>query len=81
MNKKVFDLYITEVKNDYFAIVPGYKNDIDLEDASIKFQDLKRLIDGINKTQMKQNDPDGDKWQFYKNSFTFLEFFIYYTYN
>lgn len=61
-NKKGFDLYITKGKNDYLATVPGYKDDIDLGDISVKFQDLKKLVDGINKTWMKQNDPDGDKW-------------------
>jgi hypothetical protein len=61
-NKKGFDLYIIKNGNEYFAMVPGYKDDIDLGEISVKFQELKKLVDGINKTWMKQNDPYGDRW-------------------
>ncbi|MDD5651562.1 MAG: hypothetical protein PHF86_14300 [Candidatus Nanoarchaeia archaeon] len=61
-NKKGFEVFIKLIGNKLHGWVPGYKTDINLGEIPDNFNELKKLIDGINKTWMKNYDPYGDKW-------------------
>ena len=61
-NKRNFNITFKEKNNKIYAIVQGYKTDIDLGEVSNKFEDVKTLIDSINIKWMKENDPNGDRW-------------------
>ena len=61
-NKRNFNITFKEKNNKLYAIVQGYKTDIDLGEVSNKLEDVKTLIDSINIKWMKENDPNGDRW-------------------
>lgn len=61
-NKRNFNITFKEKNNKIYAIVQGYKTDIDLGEVSNKLEDAKTLIDSINIKWMKENDPNGDRW-------------------
>ena len=61
-NKKEFDVTIKYIKGKLYGYVQGFKTDIDLGEIDSNFTNVKKLVDSINKTWMKENDPYGDQW-------------------
>lgn len=49
-------------KDSFDGIVQGYKSDIHLGDVGRTYKDLKEVSKAINKSWMKENDPEGDRW-------------------
>ena len=42
----------------------GYKNDIEVDVVKIKdgFNEVKKSVNSVNMTWIKENDPDSDRW-------------------
>ena len=61
-NKRNFNITFKEKNNKLYAIVQGYKTDIDLGEVSNKLEDAKTLINSINIKWMKENDPNFESY-------------------
>jgi len=63
-NKKGYTLFIRKNKSNkkLYGMVQGYKNDINLDEIDSDVKSIKKIVDGINKKWMKDNDPDADRW-------------------
>jgi len=63
-NKKGFSVYFTKTpeQKEFVANVQGYSSDIPLGEVGNDYKELKEIVDGINTSWMKENDPKGDQW-------------------
>jgi len=61
-NKKGWSVFFQWEGDEWQANVQGYSGDIDVGTYPNDFNELKNVLNFVNKTWMKENDPRGYNW-------------------